>query len=55
MAALGAAEKIPRAKLSSMFEDVYDEVPPHLAEQRAKAVEFAARHGEVVPAGVKAE
>jgi hypothetical protein len=38
-----------------MFEDVYDEVPAHLAEQREKAVEFAARHGEVLPSGVRAE
>lgn len=55
VAALGAAEKVPRAKLSSMFEDVYDEVLPHLAEQRAKVMEFAERHREVVPAGVKVE
>ena len=55
VAALGAAEKVPRAKLSSMFDDVYDEVPAHLAEQRARVLEFAARHGEVVPAGVKVE
>lgn len=55
VAALGAAEKVPRARLSSMFEDVYDKVPAHLAEQREKAVEFAARHGEVLPSGVRAE
>ena len=55
VAALGAAEKVPRARLSSMFEDVYDSVPPYLAEQRDRAVEFARRHGEVVPAGVRAE
>lgn len=55
VAALGAAEKVPRARLSSMFDDVYDEVPRHLAEQRQRAMEFCERHGEVVPAGVRAE
>ena len=55
VAALGAAEKVPRGKLSSMFDDVYYEAPPHLEEQRARALEFAARHAEVVPAGVRAE
>ena len=55
VAALGAAGKVPRARLSSMFDDVYDELPPHLAEQRDRAVEFAKRHGEVVPAGVRVE
>ena len=55
MAALGAAEKVPRDNLSSMFEDVYDEVPPHLAEQRERALKFAAGHPEVVPKAVKVE
>ena len=55
VAALGEAEKVPRAPLSSMFDDVYDELTPHLREQRGKVLEFAERHPEVVPSGVKVE
>lgn len=55
VAALSAAEKVPRAPLSSMFDDVYDVVPEHLAEQRERAMRHARKHPEVVPRGVKVE
>ena len=42
--ALSAAQKEAKPALSDMFSDVYAEMPWHLEEQRAEALEHAKRH-----------
>lgn len=55
VAALESAAKVPKAPLSSAFEDVYKEMPWHLREQRDAAMAFAAATPHVVPPGVALE
>ncbi|GBF89985.1 2-oxoisovalerate dehydrogenase subunit alpha mitochondrial-like [Raphidocelis subcapitata] len=52
VAALDAAARVPKAPLSSAFEDVYKEAPWHIREQRDAALAFARAHPHVVPQGV---
>lgn len=52
MAALESASKVPKAPLSSAYEDVYASPPWHIAEQRDAALAFARRNPHVVPPGV---
>jgi 2-oxoisovalerate dehydrogenase E1 component alpha subunit len=52
--ALEAAGAVPRPPLGTLFDDVYDALPWHLEEQRAEALELAARHPELLPPGVAA-
>jgi 2-oxoisovalerate dehydrogenase E1 component alpha subunit len=52
MAALDEAAKVPKAPLSSAYEDVYSEMPWHLREQRDAALAFAEATPHVVPPGV---
>lgn len=52
VAALDAAAKVPKAPLSSAFEDVYSAPPWHIREQRDAALAFARAHPHVVPQGV---
>ncbi len=47
------ASKVPKAPLSSAFEDVYAEMPWHLKEQQAATLEFAKSAPHLVPAGVE--
>ncbi|KAK9845980.1 hypothetical protein WJX81_007528 [Elliptochloris bilobata] len=44
VAALGKAQRVPKASLDAMFADVYAEVPWHLAEQQAEVAEHLRRH-----------
>jgi len=55
VAALDEAARAPMPVVSSMFDDVYAEVPWHLKEQREATLAFARRHAELVPPGVKVE
>lgn len=47
--ALQAAQDVPKAPLSDLFTDVYDQLPPHLEEQRAELFDFVARHPDACP------
>jgi 2-oxoisovalerate dehydrogenase E1 component alpha subunit len=53
--ALEEAARAPMPSVSSMFDDVYAEVPWHLREQRAEVLAFAKRHASLVPQGVGVE
>jgi 2-oxoisovalerate dehydrogenase E1 component alpha subunit len=55
LAALADAEGGRKASVASMFDDVYDAVPPHLAAQRDAAVAAARAHPELVPKGAAVE
>jgi 2-oxoisovalerate dehydrogenase E1 component alpha subunit len=55
VAALEEAARAPMPSVSSMFDDVYAEVPWHLREQREEVLEFARRHKDLVPPGVAVE
>lgn len=55
VAALEAAAKVPKAPLASAYEDVYKEVPWHIAEQRDAALAFARATPHVMPPGVPLE
>lgn len=44
MEAIAAAETKPYPAVSSMFDDVYSDVPPHLEEQRKGMLEHIGRH-----------
>lgn len=50
--ALDDASKIPKAKLSEMFTDVYDEIPPHLETQMQDVFRHVAAHPGECPEGV---
>lgn len=52
MAALDEASKVPKAPLSTAFEDVYATMPWHIKEQQAATLEFARSNPHMVPAGV---
>ncbi len=52
LAALEAAAQLPKPPLSSMYDDVYDTVPWHLAAQRAATLELAARNPGLCPPDV---
>lgn len=52
MAALEEASHVPKAPLSSMFDDVYSSMPWHIREQRDAALEFARSAPHIVPPGV---
>lgn len=39
------AESIPKPSVRSMFEDVYDVMPPHLEEQYAKLMSILGEEG----------
>lgn len=52
MAALDEASKVPKAPITSAFEDVYESMPWHIQEQRDRTLEFARRTPHVVPPGV---
>jgi len=49
---LQTAQEAPKAPLSDLFTDVYDELPPHLVEQREELFDFVARHPDVCPADI---
>ena len=49
---LDEAEELPKPDLSELFEDVYDELPSHLAAQKSETLDFARRNPELVPPGV---
>lgn len=55
ISALSAAAKRPKHPLTQMFEDVYDQMPQHLCEQRAEVEAFVARHPDALPQGVALE
>jgi len=50
--ALDAAACVPKNPLSTMFTDVYADVPWHLREQMQDTVEFASRHPGLLPPDV---
>lgn len=52
LAALEAAAQLPKPPLSSMYDDVYDTVPWHLAAQRAATLELAAKNPGLCPPDV---
>ena len=52
IAALQDAQRVPKAPLSDMFEDVYDEVPPHLEAQRREVLARAAADAGACPADI---
>jgi len=43
LSALEEAEKAPKAPLEDLFNDVYDELTPHLQQQKTKLLEFLSR------------
>jgi 2-oxoisovalerate dehydrogenase E1 component alpha subunit len=47
--ALQVAQDAPKAPLSDMFTDVYDQLPLHLQEQRAELFDFVSRHPDACP------
>jgi 2-oxoisovalerate dehydrogenase E1 component alpha subunit len=53
VAALEEGARAPQPTVSSMFDDVYAEVPWHLREQREATLAFAKRHADLVPPGVE--
>jgi len=55
LAALAEAEAAPRASVASMFDDVYDSLPPSLIAQRAVAVAAARARPDRLPPGVAPE
>ena len=52
IAALEAAQRLPKPPLHGMFEDVYDVPPPALEEQRREVTEHIARHPDACPADI---
>ena len=50
--ALEAAQKAPKPPLSAMFEDVYKEMPWHLAAQQAEVFAHVAAHPDACPADI---
>jgi 2-oxoisovalerate dehydrogenase E1 component alpha subunit len=51
--ALEEGARAAQPSVSSMFDDVYAEVPWHLKEQREATLAFAKRHADLVPPGVE--
>ena len=49
---LDEAEELPKPDLSELFDDVYDEIPSHLAAQKSETLDFARRNPDLVPPGV---
>jgi len=49
MSAFSAAEKKLKPKISEMFTDVYQEIPPHLQEQQAEMEEHLKTYGAEYP------
>lgn len=47
MSAIKTAEKTPRPELDTLFEDIYDEVPWNLKEQKAELEEFLRKEGQL--------
>lgn len=44
--AMGKAEKKLKPSLSSMFEDIYEEIPSHLQDQRAELARLVEKYGK---------
>lgn len=44
--AMGQAEKKLKPSLSSMFENIYEEIPPHLQDQRAELARLVGMYGK---------
>ena len=49
VAALGKAQREPKAPVEAMFADVYAELPWHLAEQQAEVAAHMERHPGACP------
>lgn len=52
IAALKEAGKQPAPALDQMFQDVYSELPPHLAAQKKEVEAFVKAHPEALPRGM---
>jgi len=52
LAALDAAESVPKPPLTEMFTDVYDSMPWNLCEQQEEVLEYVRQHPEELPAGM---
>jgi 2-oxoisovalerate dehydrogenase E1 component alpha subunit len=50
--ALEVAQKAPKPPLSAMFEDVYAEMPWHLAAQQAEVFAHVAAHPDACPSDI---
>lgn len=50
--AMDAAATVPKPALSTMFHDVYADIPWHLKEQMQETVAFANRHPGLLPPDV---
>lgn len=52
ISALETAQRAPKSPLSDMFEDVYAEVPRHLAQQREEVFAHVAAHPDACPGDI---
>jgi hypothetical protein len=49
MEAFRNSEEIKRAPISTMFENIFDEMPPHLKHQMKEMTEHVRQHSEYYP------
>ncbi len=55
LAALARAEKNQRPNINELFTDVYAELPPHIAEQKAELAEHLAKYPHDYPVDLHAK